>query len=369
MNRRRVTNFLIIICIFLFVTFFFSTSSVFLSLLRGDRALLDVWGDFRWNAFQWMPWAFFTPFILWLLRKCPLTGKHCLYAIPLHLAAAVILSFVQNVIVQVDYWVYYMNGPFSFERLIYGFAKYIHLNILTYGIIVGASYLIAFYRQHREGQLRASKLESQLTQAQLEVLKMQLHPHFLFNTLHAISALVYKNPKAADKMISRLSDLLRLSLESSGRQEVPLKEEMEALKIYLDIEKTRFQDRLTVDMEIETETLDAMVPNLILQPLVENAVRHGVCPKKSNGKITISALHHHDRLIVQVADDGKGFQEGNGNGAKGIGLRNTRERLEQMYGEDHRLVLRNGEECGAYVTMEIPFRLSELVTAKEGGEA
>src|SRR5262249_20803260 len=149
--------------------------------------------------------------------------------------------------------------------------------------------VIDYNRRLRDEELRASLLQSQLATAQLEALKIQLHPHFLFNTLHAISALVVKNPEGADKMIARLSDLLRMSLESAGAQEVLLEQELDFLRGYLDIQRTRFEDRLKVTMDIEPGALQALVPNMILQPLVENAIKHGIAPKASGGRITISA--------------------------------------------------------------------------------
>jgi LytS/YehU family sensor histidine kinase len=158
--------------------------------------------------------------------------------------------------------------------------------------------------------LKASQLEARLAQAQLQALKMQLQPHFLFNTLHAISALVHKDVEAADRMLARLSDLLRLALESAGVQEVPLKQELEFLERYLEIEQTRFQDRLTVRMEIAPEALDALVPNLIMQPLVENAIRHGIAPRATPGKIEITAMLADGQLHFHIRDDGPGIPGG-----------------------------------------------------------
>ena len=358
MKKHPIFQFLLILLFFTLLTFFFSTGSIFFSLLLGKSTQIKVMADFGWYAFQWMPWAFFTPLIIKLVKRCPLEGKKCVYSVPLHIVASLIFSFIQSLLAYLNIWIYSLSDPFEFEMLMYYFVRGIHWNFLTYWIIVGVKYMFDFYRMHRENALRASKLETQLTQAQLEVLKMQLHPHFLFNTLHAISALVYKEPKTADKMISRLSDLLRMSLESTGRHEVPLKEEMEFLKTYLEIEKTRFQDRLKVDLNIEPSVLDAMVPNMLLQPLVENAIRHGISPKKTGGQIAIQASRRAGKLYIQIRDDGKGFKNTRDDFDKGIGIKNTRERLEQLYGENHRFSLENGQSGGAFVAMEIPFRLS-----------
>ncbi len=162
-------------------------------------------------------------------------------------------------------------------------------NYGIYGLLVLLNQVFRYYRRYREGELRSSRLQTQLTQAQLEALKMQLQPHFLFNTLHSISALLHRDPDAADRMIARLGDFLRLTLENSGAQEVSLQKELEFLTCYLEIERVRFQDRLTTSVEVEPDALDVPVPNLILQPIVENALRHGIAQTRGPGRVEISA--------------------------------------------------------------------------------
>jgi len=187
---------------------------------------------------------------------------------------------------------------------------------------------------------------------------MQLHPHFLFNTLNAIAGLVRdRKDKAAVQMIAGLSDLLRHTLENSGKQEVPLREELDFLELYLDIQQMRFSDRLTVRMEVAPETLNARVPNLILQPLVENAIRHGVAARVSAGEVYISARRENGALELKVADDGPGLKRGwRIEDAGGIGLSNTRERLAQLYGKEHRFEVRNREGGGVEAALLIPWR-------------
>src|SRR5256885_1287998 len=163
-----------------------------------------------------------------------------------------------------------------------------------------ASHAAVYYQRYREGELRAS-------QAQLQALKMQLHPHFLFNALHAISALVHRDPEAADKMIARLGDFLRLTLDASATQEVPLRRELEFLNCYLEIERVRFNDRLTTSLEVDPRVLDCRVPNLILQPLVENAIRHGVSQRAAPGHVRVRAERRGDALLLQVSDNGAGL--------------------------------------------------------------
>src|SRR6185436_5586311 len=162
-----------------------------------------------------------------------------------------------------------------------------------------------------ERELRASQLEARLAQSRLQVLKMQLHPHFLFNTLNAISELIHRDPESADRMLMDLSDLLRLSLENLEVQEIPLYKELEFLGKFLEIEQMRFHDRLTVDMQISPETLDASVPNMILQPLVENAIKHGIAPRSGGGRIDIHAVRSNGHLEINVSDDGLGVHIGN----------------------------------------------------------
>ncbi len=222
------------------------------------------------------------------------------------------------------------------------------------------AHALQYYRGLREGEARAGKLAAQLAQAQLAALKMQIHPHFLFNTLNSISALLHKDIEVADRMIARLGDFLRLTLQRSDAQTVDFEQELDFLKCYLDIEHTRFEDRLIVEIEVEPQALDVMVPNLILQPIVENAIRHGLARQTIPGRITIRAFQKNGRLIMQVQDNGPGLRT-NHNGERppsgGIGLSNTRARLEQFYGEDFRLEIleiANSEGHGVIVTVDIP---------------
>ena len=190
------------------------------------------------------------------------------------------------------------------------------------------------------------------------MLRLQLHPHFLFNTLHTISALMHKDLRAADRMLALLGDLLRDSFERVGAQEVSLKQELGFLDRYLEIERTRFRDRLTVTLSVDPETLDAEVPNLLLQPLVENAIRHGLGKRQDAGHIEIVARRNFERLDLRIRDDGPGLPEGSETALRaGVGLANTQARLEQLYGSNHRFDLRNRPEGGLEVALEIPFRL------------
>src|ERR1700724_2388633 len=228
-----------------------------------------------------------------------------------------------------------------------------------------AIHTVYFQSRLRAQELRASRLEAQLAQAQLSALKMQLHPHFLFNTLNSISALLHGDVEAADRMVARLGDFLRLTLENSETQEVTLDQELEFLQCYLDIELTRFQDGLRVEFDIAPETRDALTPNLILQPLVENAIRHGIAHRIEPGRVEIRSERHGDRLHIEVRDDGPGFASN----TPGIGLSNTRARLERLYGSGYVLQLSNGTQNGAVVILEIPFRLRDAIAHQTVGAA
>lgn len=223
--------------------------------------------------------------------------------------------------------------------------------ILIYVALVAVDLAIEFYRRYRDRAVEAAQLEARLMEARLQVLKMQLNPHFLFNTLHSISALMHRDLEAADRMISVLSDLLRLSLETAGKQEIALQQELDFLERYLEIETTRFSDRLTVNLDIEPRALDVLVPNLILQPIVENAIRHGIALRSGPGQVDVSARVLGARLQLEVRDNGPGLKS---SPREGIGLSNTRARLAQLYGKDHELEVRNAPLGGLVVRMNLP---------------
>lgn len=226
----------------------------------------------------------------------------------------------------------------------------------VYVPIVLIAHAVSYHQKFRERDLRTSQLEGQLAKAHLQSLKSQLQPHFLFNTLHSISALMLTDVIAADRMMSRLSDLLRISLEGNAAQITTLSRELEFVNGYLEIERVRFEDRLTVILDIAPETLDAQVPNLLLQPLVENAIRHGVAKRSSGGEIHIAASRNNRSLHLQIRDNGPGLVESAELQSKpGLGLGATRERLRTLYGDDQEIDIRNAAEGGVEVNVRIPF--------------
>jgi signal transduction histidine kinase len=227
--------------------------------------------------------------------------------------------------------------------------------------IVCITYAVLYYQESRQRQLTESQLQTQLAKAQLSLLQAQLHPHFLFNTLHAISTLMNRDVAGARSMIVRLSDLLRMAMQSVAVQQVTLKQELEFVDNYLAIEKIRFQDRLTVELDIAPETLDALVPNLLLQPLVENAVRYGVAMQPGPGTVRIASRLEKTKLVIEIDDSGPGITDDLLPKKEGVGLSNTRSRLARLYGEAQKLELTNQPERGLRVSVVIPFQTAAPV--------
>jgi sensor histidine kinase YesM len=313
-------------------------------------------------------WALLMPGILWLGRRFPIERRNWVRRVALHLLLGVVVSLVQlilesAILSRLGVFPGLMNTfvtTFAF-LLVIGF----HTGIMTYWEVLGVQYGIGYYQNYQERkqealrlELRASELQSQLVQAQLGVLKMQLQPHFLFNTLNAIMVLVrQQKSKEAEQTLAHLSDLLRCVLEDVEAQEVPLRRELEYLQLYLSIEQVRFQDRLRVEISADPAILDAALPQMVLQPVVENAIRHGVGRSAAAGRIKISAVRSNDTLELRVQDDGPGFSSEDpvGKHSTGIGLTNTKARLKQLYGEEARLTSGNGKPRGAVVTITVPY--------------
>ncbi|HMF57966.1 MAG TPA: histidine kinase [Pyrinomonadaceae bacterium] len=308
-------------------------------------------------AYVWIP---ATPLVLWLVRRFPIERQNWLRVALIHLPVSIVLSVMVtalgNILLYLNYG-YRAGRPFLFVRLLRFVIENFSEATGIYLLIALAGYAFSYYTRYRQGELRSSQLEAQLSQAQLQALKMQLHPHFLFNTLHSISALLNRDTEAARRMITRLGDFLRLTLENSGTQEVTLQQEMEFLKCYLEIERIRFQDRLTTEMDIDPHALETRVPNLLLQPIVENAIRHGIAPRSSTGHLNIQAKQHDGHLRIRVRDNGPGLSSGRSVESlfnKGLGLANTQKRLDRLYGAEHSFVIENAPEGGMVVTIEIP---------------
>lgn len=330
--------------------------------LRMEGLRLSLWRVFATDVFGWWPWIAATPIVLALGRKFPFERGRWWRVVPVHLVACLLIAGAHFAIFT---YVNNLFSPFGPPRVPRSFwdsflgraTSQFHIDLLIYAATLGVSYAVSYYLRFREREFRASQLEAQLAQAQLQTLKMQLHPHFLFNTLNGIAGLVRDSRnKAAVDMLAGLSDLLRYTLENAGKQEVALKEELEFLELYLYIQQMRFSDRLKVEMHIEPEVLDALVPNLILQPLVENAIRHGVSPRSRSGVVGVSAQRDNGSLRIRIYDDGVGLKRDDGTATvEGVGLSNTRARLAQLYGERQRFSLSEREGGGVEANLVIPF--------------
>jgi sensor histidine kinase YesM len=305
--------------------------------------------------------------VLWALLTPPLLSfggffrldRETWPRLPLHLAVVIALPVL--------YWLPEValtrvlvralsHGAWLWELTRTEFVPGYLLNAVICAQVLAVSQGLVFHREGRERALRASRLEAELARAQLQLLRAQLEPHFLFNTLHAIATLMHGNPTAAERMVVLLSDLLRRALRDMDGQEVPLREELDFLDRYIEIEQVRFRERLQIERTIEPESLEAMVPPLLLHPLVENAIRHAVARRVEGGRLGIDAHRTDDTLELRIWDDGPGPAAPSGTQGSGIGLSTTRARLEQLYGGAHRFELRPRPAGGLEVAVTLPFR-------------
>ncbi|MGH9629909.1 MAG: sensor histidine kinase, partial [Bryobacteraceae bacterium] len=312
--------------------------------------------------------AALTPAILWLGRRFPFERKNWLRRAALHLLFSVVFSVAELAVHSaILTWLGLFPSimktfPVTFVTLM---VIAFHQNITAYWTILGIQYAVGYYRKYQEREkqalrleLHSSELKTQLMRAQLSTLKAQLQPHFLFNTLNAIMVLVrQQKTQDAEETLAHLSDLLRCVLEDVDAHEVSLRRELEYLQLYLSIEQVRFQDRLRVEISADAAALDAAVPHMGLQPIVENAIRHGIGRSSSAGRIDIGAARVGNRLEIQVRDDGPGLSTAHAGQPSGIGLANTRARLAQLYGDSGYLTIENGPDGGAIATVVVPYRL------------
>jgi two-component system, LytTR family, sensor kinase len=322
------------------------------------------------NMPYWYAWGLLIPPVLWLARRFPFGRGTWQRSLLVHIPAMLSLTFVRVMLTQYvalmvlrAYWTEGASKMMGYwSRVRYNYIMQFDWEIMTYCAIVGFSHAVAYYREAQERSVSASRLEARLAEAQLQALQRQLHPHFLFNTLNAISALMHRDVEAADQMLMKLSDLLRMALDQPGVQEVALKDELDFLGKYLEIEQARFGDRLTVRFDVDPVTLDAQVPNLLLQPLVENSIRHAIAARVEGGLIEIRARHSRDDLILEVRDNGPGLTSPRPQqSGAGVGLANTRSRLEHLYGARQRLQFEQPAGGGLAVIVTIPFRSDEAL--------
>lgn len=349
----------------LLVVFAFWT---FLALLSAANAVLDPRARGLESALSSGPvalafaesylWAALTPVIFWLGGRFSVERTNWVSRLALFLGVGFIVAM------GVEMLLAYLRSEFAFpmrRRPPFGFNPMIGVtrlfwldDLMVYIAVLAASFARTYFLRYRARQEEAARLQAELAEARLSALQSQLNPHFLFNTLHAVSSLVERDPRGVRRMIARLSDLLRFTLERTDQQEVALEQELAFLERYLEIMQIRFQGRLQVHTHLDAGVTDALVPTLILQPLVENAVKHGVSKVDASGRIEISARRIGDRLVLAVRDNGPGLDGGDA-GDEGVGLRNTRARLEQLYGGAQSLTLREPPEGGLIAEVTLPY--------------
>src|SRR4051812_5733847 len=306
-------------------------------------------------------WALLTPLVMFAAKRYPVWGhhpkKHWVFQGGAMLAFVIAHNAIFSVsLAALDSTVGFVSLPMIFGQYLLTWTV---LDALVYCVIIIVHHAVVYYRVSKDRAIRASQLEARLAQAQLQMLRMQLQPHFLFNTLHSISALMHKDVRRADSMVASLSDLLRMSLQNIGAQEVPLQSELDFLQRYMEIMSLRFGDRLRVSLDVDPETRDARVPNLFLQPLVENSFRHGF-GDLGQGSIAITVKRDGDMLRCDVIDNGRGLRTGH---KEGVGLASTRQRLAHLYGDRQTFALRGAPGEGVHVTMAIPFHPFERTAA------
>lgn len=351
---RRLVRYGLIWGVWTIVALFFSSQVYVMSYAAESKPTA---GDFLLQGLACYLWAIATPLVLWLAQRYRIERHNWLQRFLLQflfsLAVVSVLLVLNNVLLMTFWGRAAQITPFRMFRFVYA-----NLDrwLFIYWAILFMSHAFNYYNNYRKGELKASELRTQLVQSQLEALKMQVHPHFLFNTLHSISAMLSKDTEGARRMIVRLGDFLRLTLENSGSMEVTLQQEIEFLNGYLEIERIRFKDRLTTDIRVDPEVLDVRVPNLILQPLVENAMRHAVGNSKL-GRVEVVAAPRNGVVRIEVRDNGPGIQSDGvldvGRG-RGVGLANTQARLVGLYGDAATFELSNNPSGGLIVTLEIP---------------
>jgi len=294
-------------------------------------------------------WAALTPGVLWLSRRAPFSRGKWLRGLLIHAgagAAFVLLSITLQTMIAVATGIDTSGSSLLLPR--------VENSLLAYGALAIAGQARRYFTLLKTRQAQASELEARLSRTHLQLLRMQLQPHFLFNTLNTVAELVHSDPDTADQMITRLGRLLRLSLDHAGHQVVPLRQEIDFLRMYVEIEQVRFQDRLQIVWNVAPDTVDAAVPTLLWHPVLENAIRHGVTPLAGRGRIVIASERQGEELVLEIRDNGRGLPNGR-IPREGVGLRNIRERVDQLYGSKARFALEPAPGGGTVATLRLPF--------------
>jgi len=326
----------------------------------------DVRPPLRWsqalgiNLTFYYLWALTTPLVVVMARRFRFESGRWLISLAAHLAVSMLVTAVEIVIGEGILTLLAIRAPDLVGNVRTSFIVNFQTSLPTYWLILFVYLTFDYYAKYRDREVRAAQLAAQLSHAQLQALKMQLKPHFLFNTLNSISSLMYREVDAADAMLARLSEFLRLTLDRDLDQEVSLEEELRYVLSYLEIEKIRFEDRLRITVDVESGSERGLVPTLALQPLVENAIRHGIAPRARGGSIAIRARRFDENLHLSVADDGIG--QASDGVREHVGLANTRARLQHLYGDGHRFSFSDCDGGGFVVDIVIPFRTGTLLS-------
>jgi signal transduction histidine kinase len=358
-TRRRLFLTIAVACL---VTAALDAFQVYMNGVLGG-ATSPPWRDMLWQSGEWLIFGALTPIPYLTTRRFPLRRPHLPRSLLPHVAAALIVCIGWASAGITMRWL--LGIEWSDAPRVAQFANWVLItlpwSVLLYCAALGAIHAVVYFAEAREREAHAAQLSSQLANARLDALRMQLHPHFLFNSLNAITVLVRDDDtKVASRMLELLSDVLRRVLRGDGGHEVSLEEELEFVQEYLAIEQVRFSDRLRVSYDVAPECVGAAVPRFALQPLVENALRHGFGQLEGEGRLEVGAKREGDDLVLWVRDDGPGFiANGEASSRRGVGLANTRERLTALYGERARLELRTAPGEGTTATIWMPFRRFE----------
>jgi two-component system, LytTR family, sensor kinase len=354
-SRTRFRTALGIVGVWTAVGLFRAADRYFSDPFQLRRLEFGAWEALAQSLLSAYIWAALTPLVVAIARRELPRRSRWAAPVGILLAASLVIPTVHAAVYQAVYPLL-MGVTTRLSSLVSLLPLSVPTHFLIFWAIVGATWTVTYASLSREREIRASQLETRLVSARLETLKMQLHPHFLFNTLNSILPLVYRDGDAAMRTVVRLSDLLRLSLQNEANDLLPLRREIELLQVYLEIQRTRFQDRLSVALDVAPDVGDALVPNLILQPLVENTIKHGIAARPGAGHIAIRVYRESERrLALRVQDDGPGPPIGRSAGIrKGVGLRNTQDRLELLFGADHDFAFRGSPGRGCEVALSIP---------------
>lgn len=340
-------------------------AAVVLSTAIGTIFALPMWSPSQWkqSLAEWWAWALLLPLISFVDWRMPFPPNQLGRRVLAHFAMGVVFT---GAYLYLFFALRALLGNMQWSELAWS-RTFVFANLgwylwsgLIYAMIVGALQAYAYYRRFVGSELQIERLEKSYTQARLNALRMQLDPHFLFNALNTISSHVERDPRLTRRMIEHLGDLLRMSLETKDRQEVPLAEEVAFLDHYLEIQRIRFGNQLEVTVDVAPEVRYAMAPSLVLQPLVENAIRHGISKRASGGTIQVSARAEEGRLVLRVEDDGAGLPQGwTLEHSAGLGLSVTRERVEALYGDEAAISVLRRPGGGTVVELKLPLKTGD----------